>query len=378
MRAGQKKLNESQKKKMDRRLHVFSANWPLIPNLPRGSFGTSWSLLSSGGARDYATVTRPNMQYHTRYLERPYPQHLVPIEARPLFEDYVMHAKEHPFKLRYDSIMRTLSMRGSEFNDGWWNCLMLATFAEVCTVKTPTVLSNAMMLVNASIGIATEKVSVGYGSAARLLLLMNPVDAHFIGEDRNILHNEKGPAITYLRHDGFRKWELEGLLDIAPNYDAETQESRRNTWSRRQSGWDIIRPTLQVTEETWLNGVEVPGWAVYEDPQSWGMDILMRSTNADVQREVIRRMGEDRLMEVMGADCISKSADGMYHLMTMKRPDGHPSNHEKWLFLKMENPSMPGVVHVEPVAPECETVEQAINYRGTGRINNPWKPVQLT
>jgi hypothetical protein len=49
---------------------------------------------------------------------------------------------------------------------------------------------------------------------------------------------------------------------------------------------------------------------------------------------------------------------------------------KKARFLKMKNPSI-GIWHLEGVARECETVQQAINWRA-GDIKTNWQPKQLT
>ena len=154
----------------------------------------------------------------------------------------------------------------------------------------------------------------------------------FISERHNVLHRnsrgqlhcENGPALAY--PDGFCIYALNGV---------RMQEHHITTPSSRMDAKE-----------------------------------LLAETNVEVRRELLRKIGIERFEQVAGSKVLDTK--GNYQLLSIKLSDNIPDAR----FLKMLNPSI-GVYHIEGVGPECQTVQQAINWRA-GDINTDWVPEKLT
>ena len=83
--------------------------------------------------------------------------------------------------------------------------------------------------------------------------------------------------------------------------------------------------------------------------------IILKEKNAEVRREIVRKIGVEKLVRDVGAKV--KDAQGNYELL-MIDIDGERERP----YLKMKNPSI-GVYHVEGVSPDCKTVKEALNWR---------------
>ena len=120
-----------------------------------------------------------------------------------------------------------------------------------------------------------------------------------------------------------------------------------------------------------LNGVRVDPWMAEMSIQDMEAKQVITITNVDQRREVIRRMGVDLLVHRLGAKVLDKHGD--YQLLSANLGEGF----EDCRMLKMLNPSLEGVWHVEGVHPDCDTVEKAINWRA-GDIKKSWVPQALS
>ena len=96
--------------------------------------------------------------------------------------------------------------------------------------------------------------------------------------------------------------------------------------------------------------------------------LVLSERNAEVRREIVRKIGIERIVSVIGAQSLDVSGD--YELLLLDLQDGL-----KRPYLKMLNPSI-GTWHVEGVHPNCVTVEQAIAWRNGVDIGE--LPVVLT
>jgi len=134
-----------------------------------------------------------------------------------------------------------------------------------------------------------------------------PVEIHM--NSTQVLHNEKGPAIRY--SDGFCVWALNGIR--VPQNIVETP-------------WDKLDPQLVVKE-----------------------------TNAEIRREIVRKIGIERVISGLNAKVIDKEGD--YELLTIDLGDKRERP-----YLKMINPSI-GVYHIEGVPPGTATVKAALAFR---------------
>jgi len=140
-----------------------------------------------------------------------------------------------------------------------------------------------------------------------------------------VLHCEDGPAVAY--PDG---WEIFALHGVRMQKD------------------HVMTPAEQM------------------DPKA-----IVAETNVEVRRELIRKIGVERFIQVSGATVKSKS--GNYELLSVRlSPEVTDAK-----YLKMLNPSA-GCWHVEGVHPSCTTVQEAINWRASGDKDKIWKPTELT
>ena len=104
-----------------------------------------------------------------------------------------------------------------------------------------------------------------------------------------------------------------------------------------------------------LNGVRVPHHIVETPADKLDLSIILKEKNAEIRREIIRKIGIERVCTKLGAQVLDTQGD--YELLTIDLNDGL-----RRPYLKMKNPSI-GTYHVEGVPTECDTVEKALNWR---------------
>lgn len=139
-----------------------------------------------------------------------------------------------------------------------------------------------------------------------------PVKYHF--KDK-VLHNESGPAVVFA--DGSSYWFLNG-----------------------------VHMTQEYVETPW-NKLDVK--------------TVVKETNAEVRRELVRKIGMERIVTEMGATTLDTQGD--YELLELDIGDN-----TRRPYLKMLNPSI-GVWHVEGVPPNTKTVAEALKFRnGTDEV----------
>ena len=93
--------------------------------------------------------------------------------------------------------------------------------------------------------------------------------------------------------------------------------------------------------------------------------------NVEVRREFVRKIGIERVTNELGWKVIDKKET--YELGTLEVvPES------RRVYLKMLNPSVEGVWHIEAVHPDCNTVQEAINWRAYGDKNKQWNPIYLS
>jgi hypothetical protein len=118
---------------------------------------------------------------------------------------------------------------------------------------------------------------------------------------------------------------------------------------RWRDGWELHHSS----------GVRVPGWL--GGPRGADLDPRWYPAlrGAEVQREFVRKVGMERMCAALGVTTLDRR--GGYELLAVNlgRPTG------AWPYLRMVNPST-GDMHLEPVARECASVEQALNFRNGG------------
>lgn len=109
-----------------------------------------------------------------------------------------------------------------------------------------------------------------------------------------------------------------------------------------------------------LNGVQVPQVVAETQPEqmtkAWLEEHFLPEGNAEVRREIVRKVRVDLLVSRLGAKVVDRKGD--YELLVLQE-----KGQQKRPYLKMKNPSVPGVFHVEGIAPGIETVDDALKFR---------------
>jgi hypothetical protein len=119
----------------------------------------------------------------------------------------------------------------------------------------------------------------------------------------------------------------------------------------------------------YLHGVSVPEELAKIKKADMNPADLGKYKNAEIRMQYIKKMGVDRLK----AQGKIIDAKGVYQLIDMHSLF-EDTPYAPYLF--MINPST-GETHAEGVAPECQTITQAINWRA-GDITRAWEPIELT
>ena len=105
-----------------------------------------------------------------------------------------------------------------------------------------------------------------------------------------------------------------------------------------------------------LNGIQVDEKTAKLKPQEITKDLILKQKNADIRREIVRKLTPEELVYILDAKIIDEKHG--YQLLGVDLGDNRVRP-----FLKMVNPSLNDVLHVEGVRPEIKTVEDAIKYR---------------
>jgi hypothetical protein len=106
-----------------------------------------------------------------------------------------------------------------------------------------------------------------------------------------------------------------------------------------------------------LNGVRLKREIVMIQAEKLDPALILTENNAEVRRELVRKIGIERVALKLGAKVLDKSEDGVYELLDINMGDGRTRP-----YLKMRNPSI-ATWHLEGVHPECKTVIAALQWR---------------
>lgn len=119
-------------------------------------------------------------------------------------------------------------------------------------------------------------------------------------------------------------------------------------------------PAAQYPDEwsMWcLNGVRVSREMAETPGDALDVQLITKETNAEVRRELVRKIGNDRICRELKTKVIDRGGKGMYELVDLDLGDGRQRP-----FLKMLNPST-GDTHFEGVPPNVRTVADALTWR---------------
>jgi len=107
-----------------------------------------------------------------------------------------------------------------------------------------------------------------------------------------------------------------------------------------------------------LHDIVVEPWMAEEDADDWTVEKVLAVESVDQRREVIARFGIDRLWKKARVLDIDKSDPKNEYQLGELDITGSPRK-----YLRMENQSLPGFFHVEPVGTQCNTVAEAHLFR---------------
>jgi hypothetical protein len=102
--------------------------------------------------------------------------------------------------------------------------------------------------------------------------------------------------------------------------------------------------------------VETPAEQV--DPQR-----ILTETNAEVRREIVRKVGIERVCYALQARVLDTL--GEYELLELDAGEGR-----RYRYLKMHNPSVPEIWHLEGVDNQVATVREALHWRKPEALRN--------
>jgi len=171
----------------------------------------------------------------------------------------------------------------------------------------------------------TSQLSLIYSLPHIAVLAQKPTGIHFAN---NILHSSTGPVVEYA--DGFSVW--------------------------------------------CLNGTRVPQWLVEKSVAELNPLDILALDNAQQRAEGVRKIGVERLWHKCCQKILDKNDKYELGLIPVDRTGGLRP------YLRMQNPSVPELWHVEGVHPACETIQQALNYRryGNSKSQTNWNPKLIT
>ena len=112
-----------------------------------------------------------------------------------------------------------------------------------------------------------------------------------------------------------------------------------------------------------LNGIRVSAELVETPAEELDPLLFAKEQNAEIRREILRKVGIDRLCAKLGTKVIDKVGDYELHLVDLQGRTG------LWPYLRMRNPSI-DAWHMEAVAKECMTVQEALNWRNGGEFKH--------
>lgn len=109
-----------------------------------------------------------------------------------------------------------------------------------------------------------------------------------------------------------------------------------------------------------LNGVRVPPWLALTPGEQLDPKSIFTEENVEIRRELVRKIGPERLLYKLDAKVVheEKNDSSQYVLLEMEAGAAQPVR-----ALKMLNPSVPELWHVEFVPPTCNTVTDALLFR---------------
>jgi hypothetical protein len=110
-----------------------------------------------------------------------------------------------------------------------------------------------------------------------------------------------------------------------------------------------------------LNGVPVQRSLVETRAEDLDPRLIVSERNVDVRREIIRKIGIERVCAGLGATVLDTGTDDAgqpCEVLELHLGDGVPVRR----YVKLRHPGV-GTYHIEAVHPDCRTVEAALRFR---------------
>lgn len=129
-----------------------------------------------------------------------------------------------------------------------------------------------------------------------------------------------------------------------------------------------------------LDGVNVPDWLVLTHSDQLDAKKILGLENADQRAEGIRKLGIERLASQGKVVDTYKNYDdewfekSRYELIDMASIF---KSHKHAYYLKMQNQSVPGLWHLEGVAPSCDTLDKAVRWRLKVKEDSKYKIMEI-
>jgi len=109
-----------------------------------------------------------------------------------------------------------------------------------------------------------------------------------------------------------------------------------------------------------FSGIKVP--MKYVKAKTFTKEEILSEKNADIRREMVAKIGIIEAEKILGSVCIDRletKFGGVYELLLI---DYNNSGEER-PYLKMKNPSLENMYHIEGIGKDVKTVKEAIMFR---------------
>lgn len=220
------------------------------------------------------------------------------------------------------------------------------------------------------------------------------VNSLFLAEQVVTENTVKEDLKTYLNH--FKELHSSYLFDtVCIVSDFPTEINMKDGRLHNDGG-----PSIRYSDDFCiysLNGIKVTKEVAEIKAENITKDMIIKEANADIRRELIRKLTSEQLISVLDSKVLDTETFTITKKVTQKKyvkvKEGRKlvkklkkttkkvkqnltyellsisvDGDRERPFLKMENPSLKGVFHVEGVRPNIKTVKEALNYRN-GLVN---------
>jgi hypothetical protein len=162
-------------------------------------------------------------------------------------------------------------------------------------------------------------------------------------------------------------WPFENVAVLSERpCEIHTEKFGERELSHRDGG-----PAIRWVDDTaiWcLRGVEVPQWLAETPAEEIDASRIKEIENVEVRREFIRKVGIERVYQSLGGKVIDSAqfeSETGIHQYELVELHTYGESQDARPYLKMENPSLDGVYHLERVPLGTRTVRGALLFRNS-------------